>query len=95
MAHVTRGNVLDDLGFEPKEALELKVKSDLHIGILKLIRKERYSQAELAEKLGVPQPRVSELMRGKLNTLSLKKLADYAEKLDMRVDVRVSVRKAA
>ena len=95
MAHVTRGNVLDDLGFAPKEALELKIKSDLHIAILRFIRRMRYSQADLAALLKVPQPRVSELMTGKLNTLSLRKLAEYAERLGVQVDVKVSVRKAA
>jgi probable HAF family extracellular repeat protein len=43
--HVTTGNVLDDLGFAAETALELKLKADLHLGILKLIRKHGYTPA--------------------------------------------------
>jgi|SRR5580693_2272900 predicted XRE-type DNA-binding protein len=79
--HITTGNVLDDLGFPPETALELKLKAELHLGILKLIRKHGYSPRELEGCLGIQQPRVSELMRGKLDTLGIKKLLEYADKL--------------
>ena len=94
--HVTKGNVLDDLGFEPQVSFELKVKSELHSAILKLIRKERYTARNLEKILGIPQPRVSELMRGKLSVLGLNKLAEYADKLGGDPRVKVSlVKKAA
>jgi predicted XRE-type DNA-binding protein len=79
--HLTPGNVLDDLGFAPETALELKLKAELHLGILKLIRKHRYSPRDLEECFGIEQPRVSELMRGKLHTMGIKKLLEYADKL--------------
>jgi predicted XRE-type DNA-binding protein len=79
--HITTGNVLDDLGFPPETALELKLKAELHLGILKLIRKHGYTPRELEECLGIQQPRVSELTRGKLDTLGIKKLLEYADKL--------------
>lgn len=87
--HVTSGNVLDDLGFAPKVALELKLKADLHLGILKLIRKHQYSPRELEQILGIQQPRVSELTRGKLNTIGIKKLLEYADKLGAYAKVSV------
>ena len=90
--HVTKGNILDDLGFEPEVSFQLKVKSELHIAILKLIRKRGYNPTELAHVLGIPQPRVSELMRGKLSTLSLDKLAEYADRLDSDPSVKVSLK---
>jgi predicted XRE-type DNA-binding protein len=90
VGHVSEGNVLDDLGFDPQATLELKLKSDIHRGILALIRRQRYTRRELERILDVPQPRVSELMRGKLSTLSVGKLAHYVRLLggDTRVRVR-------
>jgi len=89
--HVSQGNVLDDLGFDTETNLELKIKSDLHLGILRLIRKRRYTPRELEQILDVQQSRVSELMRGKLSVMSLSKLAKYADKLHGHVEVKVSV----
>ena len=89
--HITRGNVLDDLGFAPDVAFELKVKSELHSAILKLIRKRGYAPADLARILRIPQPRVSELKRGKLHLLGLKKLAKYAHKLGGSPKVTISI----
>jgi predicted XRE-type DNA-binding protein len=81
MRHTTTGNVLDDLGFTPETALELKLKAQIHAGILKLIRKHKYTARVLENCLGIQQPRVSELMRGKLHTMGIKKLLEYADKL--------------
>src|SRR5271163_3731345 len=57
--HVTRGNVLDDLGFSPEQATALKFKADLYQTILKHARK--YSPKQLQLIMAEPQPRVSEL----------------------------------
>jgi predicted XRE-type DNA-binding protein len=93
--HVTAGNVLDDLGFDPQTALELKLKSELHMGILQLIRKRGYSPRDLERILTVQQPRVSELLRGKLNLLSVSKLLLYADQLGGQAKVIVRSKKAA
>ena len=77
--HVTRGNVLDDLGFSPEQATVLKFKAELYQAILKYARK--YSQQELQAILGEPQPRVSELMNGKIANKSVDKLLYYAGRL--------------
>ena len=90
--HVTKGNVLDDLGFEPEVSFELKVKSELHIAILKLIRRRGYKPGDLEQILSIPQPRVSELMRGKLTLLSIDKLAEYADRLGSDPSVKVCLK---
>ena len=77
--HITRGNVFDDLGFSHKRAASIKLKATLHEKIM--TRARRYSQAELAAILGEPQPRVSDLMRGKLARFSLEMLVFYGERL--------------
>jgi len=93
--HITIGSVFDDLGFSPEVSLELRLKSELHLEILKLIRKHGYTPRELELCLNVPQPRVSELMRGKLPALGIKKLLDYADKLGAYAKVTLKEKAAA
>jgi predicted XRE-type DNA-binding protein len=77
--HITRGNVLDDLGFSPEQAAALKFRAQLYQAILKY--SEKYSQKELQVILGEPQPRVSELLNGKIANKSIDKLLYYAGRL--------------
>jgi predicted XRE-type DNA-binding protein len=77
--HVTRGNVIDDLGLSPEHATALKFKAELYQAILKYARK--YSQKDLQVILGEPQPRVSELLNGKIANKSVDKLLYYAGRL--------------
>jgi predicted XRE-type DNA-binding protein len=77
--HVTHGNVLDDLGFSPEQATALKFKAELYQAILKVAK--NYSQKELQRILGEPQPRVSELLNGKIANKSVDKLLYYAGRL--------------
>lgn len=77
--HVTYGDVFDDLGFSPEQATGLKFKADLYQAILARARK--YSQKELQVILGEPQPRVSELLNGKIAKKSVDKLLCYAGRL--------------
>lgn len=80
-------NVFDDLGFSPEEAAALQIKSRLHSQIVQYAK--RYSQGRLAQMLGEPQPRVSDLMRGKISKFSLETLITYAEVLQMRPEIRI------
>jgi predicted XRE-type DNA-binding protein len=65
------GNVFRDLGFPCEEAENLKVRADLMIQISKLIRSRRLTQAQTAALFGVTQPRVSDLVRGKIERFSI------------------------
>jgi predicted XRE-type DNA-binding protein len=84
--HVTRGNVLDDLGFSPEQATILKFKADLYQAILRHARK--YSPRQLQVILGEPQPRVSELLNGKIANKSVDKLLLYAGRLGIEAKAR-------
>ena len=81
--HITRGNVIDDLGFSPQNATALKFKAELYRAILKYAGK--YSQKDLQVILGEPQPRVSELLNGKIANKSVDKLLHYAGRLGIEV----------
>jgi predicted XRE-type DNA-binding protein len=84
--HVTRGNVLDDLGFPPEQAAILKFKAELYQAILKHAR--RHSPKQLQEILAEPQPRVSELLNGKIANKSVDKLLSYAGRLGIEPKAR-------
>jgi predicted XRE-type DNA-binding protein len=84
--HVTRGNVLDDLGFYPEQAAILRFKADLYQAILKHARK--YSPTQLQGILGEPQPRVSELLNGKIAKKSVDKLLCYAARLGIEAKAK-------
>jgi len=85
-SHVTHGNVLDDLGFSPEQATTLKFKAELYQAVLKVARK--YSPKELQRILGEPQPRVSELLNGKIANKSVDKLLYYAGRLGIEAKAK-------
>lgn len=70
------GNVFADLGFSPEEAQNLKVRSDLMIELSKLIEAKGLTQAAAAKLLGVTQPRISDLVRGKIHRFSVDSLIE-------------------
>ena len=84
--HVTYGSVLDDLGFSPEHATALKFKAALYQAILKYAKK--YSQKELQVILGEPQPRVSELLNGKIANKTVDKLLHYAGRLGIEAKAK-------
>src|SRR5208282_3815051 len=84
--HVTHGNVLDDLGFSPEQATALKFKAGLYQAILRCAKK--YSQKDLQIILGEPQPRVSELLNGKIARKSVDKLLHYAGRLGIEAKAK-------
>jgi predicted XRE-type DNA-binding protein len=79
------GNVFRDLGFPPDEAEHLLVRSDLLIQVQKRIASRRLKQAEVAKILRVTQPRVSDLLRGRIDLFSTDALIDMLARLDVRV----------
>jgi predicted XRE-type DNA-binding protein len=83
------GNVFSDLGFAEEEAEHLKVRADLLIQIQKVLEDRGLKQAEAAKLLGVTQPRVSDLIRGRLDLFSVDSLINMLAKLGVRVKLVV------
>lgn len=81
------GDVFRDLGFSPDEAGHLKVRSDLMLNLQKAIAARGLKQAEAADLLGVTQPRVSDLMRGRIDLFSIDTLIDMLGRLGIRAKV--------
>jgi predicted XRE-type DNA-binding protein len=83
------GSVLDELGLDRQAALELKLKAALHQKILQLLKRRGYRARDLERILQIQQPRVSELTRGKLSTLSVARLLLYADLLGAEAEVKL------
>ncbi len=81
------GNVFADLGFEEEEAERLRIRSSLMIAIRKLIESRGLTQTEAARELGVTQPRISDLVRGKIDLFSIDTLVDMLARGGIHVDV--------
>ncbi len=92
-SHVSKGNVIDDLGFSPEEAAAVKLRVNLHAEILRVVEKRKLKSRDLEKILDQPQPRISELLNGKTSKMSAEKLAGYLSRLG--VEIKVSTRKAA
>ncbi|MCJ8510291.1 helix-turn-helix domain-containing protein [Rhizobium lemnae] len=85
------GNVFADLGLP--DADKLKVKSGLMIEITKAVRRLGLTQEEAGRRMGLPQPKVSALLRGDLANLSERKLMDALNRLGY--DIEITVRPTA
>jgi len=81
------GNVFADLGFEnPEEEL---AKSDLTAQISHIIKKRKLTQTQVAEILGVDQPRISSLLRGRFDLFSFDMLMQFLKVLGQDIEIVV------
>lgn len=85
------GNVFEDLGLPDAE--EMLVKAELAHQIATIIKARKWTQIKAAEKLGMTQPKLSEMLRGKYRGISSQKMTHYLNLLGQ--DVEIVVRKVA
>jgi predicted XRE-type DNA-binding protein len=85
-ARLGSGNVFEDAGFSPEEAVELRFKAQLYQAVL--LRARRYTPKQLETLLGEEQPRISELLNGKIANKSIEKLLSYAGHLGLEPQVK-------
>jgi predicted XRE-type DNA-binding protein len=83
-------SVWDDIADSPEEAENLKVRAALIRAIRTRVNEIGWSQSAAAENLGLTQPRLSDLSRGKISKFSLDALVDIASKLGIHVRVEVA-----
>lgn len=81
------GNVFRDLGFDAQEAENLRLRSELMIQISKLIGRRRLTQAAAAKLFGVTQPRVSDLVRGRIDLFSIDMLVKMLAQAGVQVQL--------
>lgn len=84
------GNVFEDLGFDSAEAAILNMRSTLMNDLRLYIEKNGLTQVEAADKLGVSQSRVSDLVRGKWEKFSLEFLITLESRLGRKVSLKLA-----
>jgi predicted XRE-type DNA-binding protein len=82
------GNVYADLDLP--DADKLKIKTGLVIEIRKAMRRLGLTQQAAAKRMGITQPKVSDMMRGDFTNLSERKLMDCLNRLGYDIEIRVS-----
>ena len=91
---VTRssGNVFADLGFDDEEAEHLRIRSELMAALRSLIYAQGLTQQGAAALLGTTQPRVSDLVRGRIERFSIDMLVTLLARAGVRVDLVAGAR---
>lgn len=82
-------SVWDAIEDTPEQAENMKLRSSLMMTLREHITKERISQMQAAGVFGVTQPRISDLMRGKINLFSLDSLVNMAVAAGLQVEMRI------
>jgi predicted XRE-type DNA-binding protein len=94
-ARRSSGNVFRDLGFPRGEAENLRIRSELMVRLEKLIEREGLTQTAAARLFGVSQPRVSDLVRGRIELFSIDTLVNLLARAGVRVTVTARARRSA
>ena len=89
----TFANVWDAIADTPEEAANLTLRSELMDEIEAIIKKNGWTQADAAKRCGVTQPRINDLLRGRIARFSIDALVNIASALGRKV--RVSLEDAA
>ncbi|AOI78248.1 MULTISPECIES: helix-turn-helix domain-containing protein [Burkholderia] len=82
-------SIWDAIEEQPAEAENMKLRSELMIALKQRLAQLELSQAQAAKLLGVTQPRVSDLMRGKINLFALDALVNMAAAAGLHVELQV------
>ncbi len=85
--HRGSGNVFADLGLADAE--KLQIKTGLVIEIRKAMQTRGLTQQEAAKRMGITQPKVSDMMRGDFTNLSERKLMDCLTRLGYDIEINI------
>jgi len=82
-------SVWDAIEDNPAEAEKMKLRSGLMIALKDYIVAEGLTQSQAAKKLGVTQPRISDLMRGKINVFAIESLVNMVVRAGLRIEMHI------
>jgi predicted XRE-type DNA-binding protein len=88
------GNVFRDIGFSAEQAASLRLRADLMVRIRRVIETRHLTQAAAAKLFGVTQPRISDLVRGKIDLFSIDTLIDMLARAGIRVGLTIHASRA-
>jgi predicted XRE-type DNA-binding protein len=88
---ITKGNdnVFIDCGFAPAEAENLRIRSRMMQALIVHIRDKKLTQAKAAQMMGVSQPRISDLTRGKIGLFTVDTLINMLTAAGLKVDLDI------
>jgi predicted XRE-type DNA-binding protein len=89
MARKSFANVWDALEDTPAEAASMTMRSNLLLAIEQQVRAWKTTQVVAARRLGLTQPRLNDLLKGKIERFSLDTLIDLAAKADLKVCIKI------
>jgi predicted XRE-type DNA-binding protein len=84
------GNVFIDLGFPAADAEVMKLRAEVMIRVRQRLKEQGWTQAEAARRLGVTQPRVSRLLKHKVEDFSLDMLLTLAARAGLHPELRLT-----
>ena len=87
----TFSSVWDAVADTPEQAANLQARAELMRQIAEIIKANEWKQAEAAEHCGVTQPRINDLLRGRVSRFSLDALVNIATALGRRVHLELEV----
>jgi predicted XRE-type DNA-binding protein len=89
MSNQRHASAWDAIEDTPAEVESMKLRSELMMALKKHIVRAEMSQVQAAKLFGVTQPRISDLMRGKINLFGLDALVNMAAAAGLHVEMRV------
>lgn len=92
---ITKGNVFKDLGFTEEESVALAMRVDLAVEIEKFIKRKKLTQTKAADYFNVPQPKISNILAGKVSGFSIEYLVKMATKTGKKPRISFARGKAA
>jgi predicted XRE-type DNA-binding protein len=90
----TKGNenVFADCGFPPTEAENLRIRAKMMMALTGYIQERKITQSRAARIMGVSQPRISDLVRGKIGLFTIDTLVNMVTAAGLKVDVDITAR---
>ena len=89
---VTKGseNIFVDCGFLPTEAENLRIRAKMMMALTGYIQERKITQSRAAAIMGVAQPRISDLVRGKIGLFTIDTLVNMVTAAGLKVDVDIT-----
>jgi predicted XRE-type DNA-binding protein len=82
-------NVWEALADTPEQAANLRTRADLMFKITAIVKENAWTQVEAAQRCGVTQPRMNDLLRGRVSRFSLDALVNIATAIGRRVRIEI------
>jgi len=93
--HESKKNLFRDLGFDVDASENLRIRAGLMIELSELIENKGWTQTQAAELMGVSQPRISDLVRGKIDRFSIDSLIAMLGSAGVKVRITTTASRVA